>query len=198
MDVKLYDGGFLIPTKCGTRFLMDCGLNEKQYFSVPDINQAISIPNVKYIVVRNPIEHFQSALRQDILEMINKNKQDSYDEEIKDILKMYTNGYSACHFFNGLYESLYWFWRRNRNSGIKIVDITELSSVTAELGLTHQYKESDYNQQHWETWMEKDDFAQWVKLNYKDSYQQVVDGVIKDIPYYESLLKYELLPVKFV
>lgn len=198
MDVKLYEGGFLIPTKCGTRFLQDNGLKEEAYFSIPDINKAISIPGVKYIVVRNPLEHFQSALRQDILEFINKNKQDSYDKEIKDILKMYCSGDTPCHFYNGLYESLYWFWRRNRKSGIKVIDITELSSVVESMGLTHQYKESDYNQQQWENWCEKDVFAYWVKTNYPEAYDDVIRGVVKDTPFYESLLKYELIPTNLI
>lgn len=198
MDVKLYTGGILIPTKCGTRFLMDCGLNEEAYFSVMDINRAITIPGVKYIVVRNPMEHFQSALRQDILEMINSKKQDSYDKEINEILKMYSNPYGACHFYNALYEALYWFWRRNRKTGIKIIDITELSNLTDSMGLTHQYKESDYNQEHWENWCEKDVFAYWVKTNYQESYDAVLRGIVKDIPFYESLLKYELIPTKLL
>lgn len=198
MDVKLYEGGFLIPTKCGTRFLMDCGLKEEGYLSIPDLNKAITIPGVKYIVVRNPIEHFQSAMRQDILEMVNKEKLDNYDTKINDILKMYSIGYGACHFYNALYESLYWFWRRNRRTGIKIIDITELSNLTAELGLTHIYKESDYNQEHWENWCEKDVFAYWVKTNYKESYDEIMRGIQKDIPFYESLLKRELLPTKLL
>jgi len=198
MDFKLYGDNILVPVKCGTRFLMDCGLRKSTHYTVTDLYELRWIPEVKYIIVREPLEHFQSALRQDVLKVLNGVDESVHNDAIHNVLAKYRLAHEDVHYYTKLYESIYWYWRRNRTKGIEIINIKDLSEFTESLGLKHTYEEGYYNQQHQPNWMEKDDFALWVKTNYSTPFNACVNEIIDDIHFYNSLINKEVLPIKIM
>jgi hypothetical protein len=65
MDIKLFDGRILAPSKCGTRHLRKIYTDVRFDINVHNIN------NISHIIIRNPYEHFESAIHTEYLNYTN-------------------------------------------------------------------------------------------------------------------------------
>ena len=71
MHIKVYESSIMAPVKCGTRYLTHNNLKETHSISVFDLGKRFQIKGLKWMIVRNPIEGFISALHTDILHIVN-------------------------------------------------------------------------------------------------------------------------------
>ena len=195
MDLKLYNDSVLAPVKCGTRFLSHAGLEETGHFQMMELLQIPNIPNLKYIIVREPIEHFESAVMQDCLPILNnKMTKEEQSDKINNVLKQYMDiqGASSLHYYTKLYECIYWFIQKNENKDIQIVNIKHLSKLVQILGLSYEYDKTKYRP----FMMEKSSFATWLKSNYEVPFNRCVDTVMGDIRFYDALMSRKVLPIE--
>ena len=188
----------LAPLKCGTRYLQKC-LNESgKSMSVFDIRSNLSIENLNTIIVRPPFEHMISAL---FTELQKSFKEDgSVDmkqfELILNRFKQTESNNEYYHWNIGIYDKLYWYWRRNH----EYVDVVELKNLTDFLISKNinvvSYSENDYNFRH--SFYKKDDLLLFVKMNYEDIWNELLEQVKYSLLYYNCLINKTILEVKLI
>jgi hypothetical protein len=148
MDLKLYNDCILVPVKCGTRFLLHVGFEQTANISLDSLKTIPNIPNLKYIIVREPMEHFFSAIRQDIIPVLDKKLSKKKEKDkINSILKGYSNmdGIKGLHYYTKFYELIYHFWIKSENKDFQIVNINNLSKLSSILGMPFiKYDETKY------------------------------------------------------
>lgn len=211
MHIKIYEGGIMAPVKCGTRYLTHNNLKELSTLSVPQLGRRFLIPELKWIIIRNPLEGFISALHTDVLHIINgldKNLStdewnDTLNEGVINLLfkyKDFNNEYG--HFHRNIYRELYWLWRRLPNrKDVKIIDLSELNNYTTELGLYQPYDSKDYNFDWFDIWADKESVALWVKTCYKEHYNSFINHIMEnetdgEMKFYNHLKNGDVLPIK--
>jgi hypothetical protein len=197
MDFKLYNDCILVPVKCGTRFLLDSGFEETDNIPMNELQRIPNIPNLKYIIVRDPMEHFLSAIRQDIVPVLDKKmSKKKRRDKINSILEGYRNvdGLKGLHYYTKLYKLLYRFWRKTKNKDFQIVNINNLSKLLSILGFPFKYDESKYflYQPH----IDKNELAIWLKSNYEIPFNLCMDDITNDIIFYNALISGEMLSIE--
>ena len=194
MDFKLYNDCILVPVKCGTRFLSDSGFEQTGNIAMKDLENTPNIPNLKYIVVRDPIEHFLSAIRQDIVPIIDmKLSKKKQRDKINIVLEGYRNmdGLKGLHYYTKLYECIYRFWRKTKNKDFQTVNINNLSKLLSILGLRFEYDGTRYRPSS----IDKNEFAMWLKSNYEIPFNLCMDDITNDIIFYDALVSKTILPI---
>jgi hypothetical protein len=195
MDFKLYNDCILVPVKCGTRFLLDSGFEQTGNIAVKDLIDTINTSNIKYIIVRDPMEHFFSAIRQDIVPILDKKlSKKRQKDKINKILEGYRNmdSLKGLHYYTKLYELLYRFWRKTKNKDFQIVNINNLSKLLSILGFTFKYDETRYRPSS----MDKNELAIWLKSNYEIPFNLCIDDITNDIIFYNALISGEMLSIE--
>lgn len=212
MHYKLYEGGILVPVKCGTRYLTHNNITEIDTISIHKIGNKFRIPNLKWIIVRNPLDGFVSALHTDILHIVNgiepKESSEEWDEEligkVTDLMRKYAQwNNEEGHFHRNTYRELYWFWRRNYTSDVKIIDLSELNSYSEELGLYQPYDSEDYRFKWMDIWADKESIALWVKNTFAENYKSHLNHILNndidgEMKMYNHLLNGDKLPIKIL
>ena len=196
MDFKLYNDFILVPVKCGTRFLLDSGFEQTGHLPMNELQRIPNIPNLKYIIVRDPMEHFFSAIRQDIVPVLDKKmSKKKRRDKINSILEGYRNipdVASGLHYYTKLYELLYRFWRKTKNKDFQIVNINNLSKLLSILGFAFKYDETRYRPSS----MDKNELVIWLKSNYEIPFNLCIDDITNDIIFYNALISGEMLSIE--
>lgn len=209
MHIKVYESSIMAPVKCGTRYLTHNNLKETHSISVFDLGKRFQIKGLKWMIVRNPIEGFISALHTDILHIVNTLSTpsgfDFSNEELKEEVLSLIYKYESFfneegHYHRNLYREMYWFWRRNHKD-IKVIDLSEMNTYSKELGLYQPYDSKSYNFDWFDIWMDKESVALWVKTTFESEFQHLINHIlINDIDgemkMYNHLINRDLLPIK--
>lgn len=127
----------IAPLKCGTRYLTetDCTKRESSH-----INELINIlnPNYKiYFVTRDPLEHLHSALFTESLVLIGEYGELGWE-------KVLTN--KLHHWSPTLYKTLFENWKLRKTLlwDFVFIDLSELTDLLTEFGLSKPYNKNDY------------------------------------------------------
>ena len=149
MKFVLFNNRILTTPKCGTRYLRQrWGGKAFTYYQITDFS------NVKYMIVREPIEHLKTALHTEFY-----NHYDIYGYPIN--LNVYLDKLILSekieHWSYNMYEIMYWMYIKS-NKKIKIIHLTSLTDIMKEEGHIVEYTPSDYNFNNNENWISKDDF----------------------------------------
>jgi hypothetical protein len=134
-NIKIYNDIF-IPNKCGTRYFEEY----TNFNFINNENELVSITNIwdyniKWILIRNPIEYLKSALKTDFIQLWNTEYKlnikineelllKNYIDETNNLLNDYPIG---IHYSNKLYKTLYSYSFKYPN--VKFVDLNNLSDL---------------------------------------------------------------------
>ena len=157
MYFKIYNNEtILAPSKCGTRFLDKTFPNDSEGIDIRklDIPLWMRLPNLKTIIVREPLQHLESAVHTEILtRYYNDEERDTTQPLDVDIIinrfcynwkgELYQkeNTRPSKRYFlettlwaYNLYEIMYKIWVRNPRS-IDVISLKELSSYLNTIGI---------------------------------------------------------------
>jgi hypothetical protein len=149
MVFQLFDDRILTTPKCGTRHLKQ--IWSRVYFKY---NEITDFSNIKYIIIREPFEHFKSALHTEFLRHADMYK---YPINLKLYLDKLILKKNVVHWSYNMYELMYWICIKNSKK-IKIIHLSSLTDFMKEEGFNIEYTPSDYTFSEFKNWMSKDDF----------------------------------------
>jgi hypothetical protein len=215
MSFKLFKNSkILAPLKCGTRYIEKC-LNESgEFMSVFDIKSNLYIKNTDTIIVRPPFEHMTSALFTELNHHIYGNDESVNIEQLELILNSFIH--TECdkhtesnypHWCKDVYDNLYWYWRRNYKN-IDIVELKNLSEFLISKNIdvvsysadNYNFKNvfylDDNNLKH--VFYKQDELLLFVKMNYEDIWNELLEQVEYSEIYYNALINRTLLEIKLI
>lgn len=177
MDIKLFDNRILAPAKCGSRYL-------SKIFTSSRIVESIEVlsKKVTHIVVRHPLEHFQSAIH---TEYYNNSETD---------LSVLINGSitnkGIGHWHPNTYKFLYNVLCTNKS--IHIINLADLTDFLLSENYTIEYNESEYNWSESENWMNKNDLYNMIIGLYPYEMSIIKNKIDIEISYYNKLIYKEV------
>lgn len=174
MDIKLFDGRILAPSKCGTRYL-------RKVFN--DVRFNINIHPIKTItniVIRNPYEHFESAIHTEY-----SNYRGS-SENINHIIRGGISDNGIGHWNPNTYKFLYSIFLKNPK--IKIIELNNLSAFLHSEGYDVPYNKSDYDWSLFTNWKPKDILISELKLEFKNEFDLIEEKLKIEFEFYTKLL----------
>lgn len=174
MDIKIFDNKILAPSKCGTRYLRKVFTDRR--FNV----NTDSIDGISHIVIRNPYEHFESAIHTEYL-----NYTDSI-ENIDHIICGVNSNDGIGHWHPKTYQFLYSVFLKNKN--IEIVDLPNLSQLIESFGYSTPYEKSEYDWSSFPNWKPKELLIGELKLQFKNEFESVDSKLKIEFEYYTKLL----------
>jgi len=167
MKLQIYSDSMLVHYKCGTRFL------DKQFNVGEEVNKFKFNPEnindysdrIKYIIIRDPLDHLISAIFTEIKEI-------ELNEQYIDVLlkKMLFN--KNAHWTPNLYEILFNFTKKKRCTLINIKDLSNF--IKHELKIKHISRyENEYD---------------FIKTIYKNRDEMIVDLTKNHLDTWSKLL----------
>lgn len=182
MVIEVYDKWLAAPAKCGTRYLTKLGLDMVR----TDVNgMRIETDNpyssIEWFVIRNPIEHLQSALHTECLPVFDN------PTEVKRILNTFLEPYTGgTHYHMELYKRVYEYWCKRKYS-FEFVELTRLSYVIDGRGYHYPYYPDDYTFGYYgDKLKSKEEVSDMVKTLYPSEWEQLMNYANKDLYYYEN------------
>lgn len=182
MDIKLFDNRILAPSKCGTRFLRKV-YSDRRF----DINSD-NIANITHIVIRNPYEHFESAIHTEYLNYKNSN---TTINNINHIMSGAITSNGIGHWHPQLYRFLYSIF--NKNKSIKVIDLNELSSFLESQGYDIPYEKSEYDWSSFPIWESKEEVLGNLKVEFPNEFKIIEDRLKIEHTYYDNLVRMQVL-----
>jgi hypothetical protein len=179
MKFVLFNNKILTTPKCGTRYLRQrWGGKAFAYYQITNFS------NVKYMIVREPIEHLKTALHTEFY-----NHQDIYGYPIN--LNVYLDklilNKKVEHWSYNVYEVMYWIYIKS-NKKIKIMHLTSLTDIMKEEGHIVEYIPSDYTFNDSENWMNKNDFFNKLLNDFPEQMQILLKQSDKQTILYNKLI----------
>jgi len=199
MQFKIFKNEILTPLKCGSTYMemvYPDNIIEINYDTLPQYK------DVTAIIIREPLEHLQSALHTEILMwyVLNPGESLSIDTAtplIKNFINTDLNPRGTTHWDVNYYEYLYKFWKQNRNT-IKVVNVSNLSPFLKEnydVDLVHDkfsYGIPAHASQFKYAYTTKQTLAKWIE----ETLPELWDALIKELPkadkFYNLLIKGEV------
>lgn len=195
MIIHLYkDSTIAIPLKHGSRFVREHHFKHFGEFEETSMRERdIWLPFVKYIVLRDPVEHLKTALHTEIME--------DYDLDDRDGIEfLLYNHYYKPHFGNhydielskSLYESGFDF---------KIVPLNDLSKfLYCETGSFNKaYDAKDWiPKKNTPLGMSREEFWYEFSKRYPKQSLELIELALKDREYYNKMIKERKYKNKFV
>lgn len=174
MDIKLFDNRILAPSKCGTRYLRKV-YKDKRF----DIN-IDNIENITHIIIRNPYEHFESAIHTEYLNYTNN------PQYINHIIYGAISKNGIGHWHPNTYQTLYSIFLKNTK--IKIIDLKDLSLFLKSEGHNILYDETEYNWSTFNHWQSKEKLLNDLKSKFKNEFEIINKKIKIEFDYYTKLL----------
>lgn len=175
MKIYIYKNRIASPNKCGTRFLSEIDDNTRTIINHYDI---FKYDNFDAIVIRNPLEHFKSALHTEVLNISNVN----YNEDYTHLINSYLTPIGSAHWSYELYEVIYQYYTTKKD--LSIIRLQDLSYAIFEKNTFNPENYSFQNQ--FNNWKSKDEvFENFLKL-----FPNEMSLIMKKINQYEKFYTY--------
>lgn len=185
MKFHVVNNEILVPLKCGSTYLERIYPN-----NISDINYR-DLPNLKgisTIILREPIEHLQSALHTELLGWLQDNPTEILSTEnmiplINNFITNELNPYGTTHWDVHYYEHLYKFWKHNRNT-LKVVHISDLTDFIKkeyEIDIPHNkfsYGIPALGRKFEYAFTTKQELSKWIE----ETLPELWDELIKELP----------------
>jgi len=183
MVIEVYDDWLAAPLKCGTRYLSK--LNMKIVRSGVNALNSRQVTNpfmkLEYFVIRNPIEHLESALHTECLPHI-----DNFTE-IRRVLDTFNEDYEGgTHYHMELYKKVYDFWCQRKYS-FEFVELTRLTYTMSDKGYHIPFYPDEYNFGYYgEKWKSKEAVSEIIKNEFREDWDKLMDCAKNDLHYYQN------------
>jgi hypothetical protein len=158
--------------------------------------------DVTAIIIREPLEHLQSALHTELLMWYALNPGESLSVDtatplVKKFINTDSNTRGTTHWDVNYYEHLYKFWKRNRNI-IKIVNVSELSPFLKEnydIDLVHDkfsYGIPAHSGRFKYAFTTKQKLAKWIEETLPDIWNELIKDIPKADKFYNLMINGEI------
>jgi hypothetical protein len=191
MRAVLFDNKLLVPKKCGSTYsyniFTDVVSNEY------DIEHLYSIKNTITIVIREPVEHLQSALHTELLGWLFDNPTEKI--EPNNMIPLISNflGNGTTHWDINYYEDIYKFWKTT-NKQNKIIHLNQLSKFVEEnYGLAVPNDKFSYGIRHLAgkfkyAYTSKEKLSKWIEETLPELWNELVKDLPKAEKFYNHLI----------
>ncbi len=173
MDIKLFDNRILAPSKCGTRHLRKIFTDVRFDINVHNIN------NISHIIIRNPYEHFESAIH---TEYLNYTSSPRY---LDHIIYGAISKNGIGHWHPNTYQFLYSIFLKNTN--IQTIELSNLSTFLESMGIVQSYKKTDYDWSSFPNWKPKDILVSELKSKFKNEFNLIEEKLKIESDFYMKL-----------
>lgn len=182
MVIEIHDKWLAAPLKCGTRFLSKLRMpivTSDVWGLLRDVDNPYS--ELEYFVIRNPIEHLQSAIHTECLPHLDN------PTEVKRILDTFIEPLTGgTHYHKELYKRIYEYWCKSRYS-FRFVELTRLSYALETKGYHYPYYPDDYTFGHYgDKWKSKEDVFEIIKCDYREEWDTLMSYANADLHFYED------------
>ena len=173
MTLNVFNKQILTPPKCGSRFLDEIYGVDREYVDLFDIIKVPLTSNVKWIVLRTPMDLLISALHTEFIGGWNREGNSLKEKKLlNDIIKINSNS----HWHRQLFKYLYLFGV-SLPTPPTIVMLDDLNDfLTKEMGIEELpiFDETKYNFSNDSIWLSKSELKlylsktypkQWVGIN---------------------------------
>lgn len=185
MQYKIFNNQILVPLKCGSTYMEMVYPNDIIELGSYELSD---IKDISVIVLREPLDHLQSALHTELLTWyaFNPGKSLSIDTAIpliKKFINTDSNVGGTTHWDVNYYQHLYKFWNLNRNT-IKVIHVSNLTDfIKQECGVDiphdkFSYGIPAYGRRFKYAFTTKQKLAKWIEQTLPDMW----NDLIKDIP----------------
>jgi len=205
MHLSIYNKGtILAPLKSGTRYLDKVFGEDCESIWIDHMEMNLTIPTITTIIIRPPMEHLISALHTEVLSTYNHaDIEYNTSNIIINVLNEFTYDKvewkkQNTHWRYEIYETFYWFWRRNRNR-IKIVHLKDLSSHLKSIGIPppeYNPKEYDFNKNSDKFYCSKEELVSLIKTNYPKEWENLMEQIEICNKFYNYLINKELINIE--
>jgi hypothetical protein len=195
MKFRVVNNEILVPLKCGSTYLESIYPN-----NIIDINYC-DLPNLKgisTIILREPIEHLQSALHTELLGWLHDNPAKNFSTEtviplINNFITRPGNPVGTTHWDINYYEHLYNFWKHNRNT-LKVIHLSNLTDfIKQEYGIDIPHDKFSYGIRAWGgkfkyAYTSKEKLSKWIEETLPELWNELVKDLPKAEKFYNHLI----------
>ena len=203
MDFHIVNNEILVPVKCGTTYLET--VYPGNFISLgpnPSIESYSHLFNrckdISAIIIREPLEHLQSALHTELLRWYNEHHNENLSAEtaiplINNFITNELNPFGTTHWDINYYEHLYKFWKQYHNR-IKIIHISNLTDfIKQEYGIDMPHDKFSYGipeigigfKYRYTT---KQKLAKWIEETMPDLWNELVKDMDRANKFYNLLI----------
>jgi len=195
-NIKIYNDIF-IPNKCGTRYFEEY----TNFNFINNENELVTISNIwdydiKWILIRNPIEYIKSALKTDFIELWNTEYKlnikineelllKNYIDETNNLLNDYSIG---THYSNKLYKTLYSYSLNYPN--VKFVDLNNLSDLCLHLyenKNNYEYDSAKYDMKG-KNYIDTETLSEYINEFYPSLWESIQSNLKKEEFFYNKII----------
>lgn len=199
MRFHVVNNEILVPLKCGSTYL------ERIYpDNIGDIgyNELPTLKGISTIILREPLEHLQSALHTELLGWLQQHPTEILSTEnmiplINNFITNELNPFGTTHWDVTYYEHLYKFWKRNRTT-LKVIHVSNLTDFIKqkyEIDKPHDkfsYGIFAHGGQFKYAYTTKQKLAKWIEETLPDMWNDLIKDIPKADKFYNLMINDEI------
>ena len=191
MTIIQIDNRFITPLKCGSRYLRSFGWETKGITMFNNGWETFKELNWEIIILRDPEERLKSALHTEILSLWN-NHTNWVGITEEELINLFISKTGSTHWCGTLNKTIFDVYT-SKNKQPKPLKLENLSLFLSLEGTPQPYDKEKYNFKKFNKWESLDYIKNYVKTNYSDQYNTMLNMVNEDRKYYNmfSFLNFE-------
>jgi len=195
MTINIFEGKYLVPPKCGSRFFDEHWGHTREFIDLFELKDSKFVDKIKWIVLRDPFEYMKTAVHTEFINFWNGyNKKDNITEE--DLLNYISKEDSQSHWYCHIFRELYLFILKFKKLPT-IIMLDDLNYfVKNELKENHptNFIKTNYDFSESKIYMSKDDLWDvYIKYNYPKEWE-TFSKLLKGDEFFQNKL-IELCPM---
>ena len=195
MTINIFEGIYLVPPKCGSRFFDEHLGNTREFIDLFKLKDSKFVDKIEFIVLRESIEYMKTALHTEFINFWNgPNKKGNITET--DLLDYISKEDSPSHWHCRIFIELYLFILKFKKPPtiIMLNDLNHFVKYELKKNYSNNFSKEKYDF-HWsKIYMSKDDLWDiYIKYNYPKEYLILSNLLEGDEFFYNKLIK--LCPV---
>ena len=195
MTVYCFDNKIMAPLKCGTRYLRGLDLHQDHiHMTENDWARACKI-QWELIVLRTPIGQLKSALKTEILNMLNGHHLWA-GLGVKEILDRFIDENGCDHWSGNMYKKIYELWTF-QNMNPKIIHLHDLSYFLSMEGINYPFIKEKYDFSNFKITKSQDEIFEMVKVDYPSHFKKLIELLDNDSLHYMNF-KFEKIKKKLI
>ena len=195
MNFHVVNDEILIPVKCST--YLD-NIFPNNIVNIWFYRDLINLKGISTIIIREPLEHLQSALHTELLGWLLENPNEKLSTKnmiplINNFITDELNPEGTIHWDINYYEHLYKFWKQNQNT-IKIIHVSNLTDFLKQkygINIPHDkfgYGILAHGGKFKYAYTSKEKLSKWIEETLPELWNEVVKDLPKAEKFYNHLI----------
>ena len=196
MDFHIVNNEILVPVKCGTTYLES--IYPGNFISIGLYSHLYNFKGISAIIIREPLEHLQSALHTELLRWYKLHPSEKLSAEtaiplINNFITNESNPFGTTHWDINYYEHIYKVWKQNKNT-IKIIHVSNLTDfIQQKYGINIPHNKFSYGIPASDTgfryrYTTKQKLSKWIEETLPELWNEVVKDLPKAEKFYNHLI----------